>query len=76
MAEAQNSLAVVLPGSTGLSEICLCIRPKGVISTVKKEYLLSRGVFPCLFPPKRKTVRNHAMFIRFLGVVCPFLALK
>ena len=41
MAERQNSLAVVLPGSTALSEIISCIRQKGVISTAKKGHLLS-----------------------------------
>ena len=41
MAERQNSLAVVLPGSTALSEIISCFRQKGVISTAKKGHLLS-----------------------------------
>ena len=28
-----------------------------------------RGVFPCIFPPKRGTVRNHSTF----GVDCPYV---
>ena len=40
-AEAQKSLAVVLPEGTALSEIISCIRQKGVISTAKKGHLLS-----------------------------------
>ena len=28
-----------------------------------------RGVFPCMFPPKRGTVRNHATF----SVDCPYV---
>ena len=40
-AEAQKSLAVVLPGGTALSVIISCIRQKGVISTAKKGHLLS-----------------------------------
>ena len=28
-----------------------------------------RGVFPCIFPPKRGTVRNHATF----SVDCPYV---
>ena len=75
-AEAQKSLAVVLPGGTALSEIISCIRQKGVISTSKKGHLLrlidTGGLFPCVFPPKRGTVRNHAIYcrlsIRFLSV--------
>ena len=41
MAERQNSNAVMLPGSTALSEIISCIRQKGVISTAKKGHLLT-----------------------------------
>ena len=37
MAEAQKSLAVVLPESIALSEIISCIRQKGVFFTAKKE---------------------------------------
>ena len=65
MAEAQKSLAVVMPGGTALSEIMLCIRQKGALV----ELIRHRGVFPFVFPPKRGTVRNHGMFI----VDCPYV---
>ena len=55
-AEAQKSLAVVLPGGTALSEIISCIRQKEVISTAKKGHLLSwidtGGYSPVFFRQK------------------------
>ena len=73
-AEAQKSLAVVLPGGTALSEIISCIRQKRGNLYCQKGALVELNrhrveVFLCVFPPKKGTVRNHAMFI----VDCPYV---
>ena len=49
----------MLPGSTVLSEIISRIRQKGVLFELNKQ----RGVFPCIFPPKREKGINHTVFL-------------
>ena len=44
---------------------CNLYGEEGVLVEVKRH----RGVFPCIFTPKRGTVRNHATFI----VDCPYV---
>ena len=67
---------VVLPGSTAVLLFCsgnnVVFSPKrGNLygkEGVHVELNRHRGVFPCIFPPKRGTVRNHATF----SVDCPY----